>query len=218
MKYTKIISILLTFTLFISFALPPVSLAMEPIDYDDNNSLNSENEFFAPEIDTEEYNKYIFDTENYLYEHPELKSIFESFSDVEKQYFWDSINIARTSFNTESQILDQSFPSPRVAPVVWFVAATCARLVASQIPKATIRFSAHAIKRANERQLTSKQVADTIVNGRKYMDRFTRARAVYDKERNINVVFVGNTKEVASIYKPSTGEIALKFVNSNWSW
>jgi len=50
------------------------------------------------------------------------------------------------------------------------------------------------------------------------MDRFTRARAVYDKESNINVVFVGNTKEVSTIYKPSTGEIALKFVNSNWSW
>ncbi|MGE7947979.1 hypothetical protein [Lysinibacillus sp. NPDC093688] len=218
MKYSKIISIILTFTLFISFALPPVSLAMEPIDFDDNESLISENEFLAPQLDTEEYNKYIFDTENYLNEHPVLKRIFDSFSDVEKQYFWDSINTARTSFDTESQISDQTFTSPRVAPVVWFVAATCARLVASQIPKATLRFSVHAIQRANERQLTSKQVADAIVNGRKYMDRFTRARVVYDKESNINVVFIGNSKEVSTIYKPSTGEIALKFVNSNWSW
>jgi len=50
------------------------------------------------------------------------------------------------------------------------------------------------------------------------MDRFTRARAVYYKESNINVVFVGNTKEVATIYKPDNGEMLWKFVNSNWSW
>ncbi|MGC7928692.1 hypothetical protein ACP3VS_08590 [Lysinibacillus sp. VIII_CA] len=54
--------------------------------------------------------------------------------------------------------------------------------------------------KANARQLSSKQVADAIVNGRKFMDKHTRARAIYDKDQNINVVFIGNSKEVAMVY------------------
>lgn len=66
--------------------------------------------------------------------------------------------------------------------------------------------------------LTSKEVANAIVDGQKYMDKYTHARAVYDKKQNINVVFIGNSKEVATIYKPDAGEITSKFVNSNWKW
>lgn len=50
------------------------------------------------------------------------------------------------------------------------------------------------------------------------MDKHTRARAIYDKDQNINVVFIGNPKEVATVYKPDSGEIAKKFINSNWGW
>ncbi|WP_193767136.1 hypothetical protein [Lysinibacillus parviboronicapiens] len=35
---------------------------------------------------------------------------------------------------------------------------------------------------------------------------------------NINVVFIGNTKGFATVYKPDSGEIAMKFINSNWGW
>ena len=35
---------------------------------------------------------------------------------------------------------------------------------------------------------------------------------------NINVVFIGNTKWFATVYKPDSGEIAMKFINSNWGW
>lgn len=61
---------------------------------------------------------------------------------------------------------EQFIVAPRVAPIVWFVAATCVKLVVKQIPKATVKFSSHAVIQANARQLSSKQVADAIVNGK----------------------------------------------------
>ncbi len=69
---------------------------------------------------------------------------------------------------------EQFIVAPRIAPIVWFVAVTCVKLVVKQIPKATVKFSSQA----NARQLSSKQVADVIVNGRKFMDKHTRARAI----------------------------------------
>lgn len=220
MKHIKFISALLTIALVISLTFSPAASAMDITDEYNENS-KSEIELLIPEIDTEEYNNYILDTENYLNAHPELKGIYESFTDIERQYFWDSINNARvpfTSSNFDSDFNSDFEITPRFAPVVWFVAATCAKLVAKQLPKVTVKFTSHAVSRANERMITSKAVANTIVNGRKYMDKYTRARAVYDKEKNINVVFVGNSKEVATIYKPDAGEIASKFISSNWKW
>ncbi|WP_342534869.1 hypothetical protein MHI04_12170 [Lysinibacillus sp. FSL K6-1151] len=217
MKHTKIISILLTFTLLISIVFPPAASAIEFTDNDQNESLYSETELLVPQLDTEEYNKYILDTENYINEHPEFKELYESFTDVERQYFWDSINTARTPFMNSLES-EQFIVAPRVAPIVWFVAATCVKLVVKQIPKATVKFSSHAVIQANARQLSSKQVADAIVNGKKFMDKHTRARAIYDKDQNINVVFIGNSKEVVTVYKPDSGEIAKKFISSNWGW
>lgn len=88
MKHTKIISILLTFTLLISIVFPSAASAMEFTDNDQNESLYSETELLVPQLDTEEYNKYILDTENYINEHPEFKELYESFTDVERQYFF----------------------------------------------------------------------------------------------------------------------------------
>lgn len=165
MKHTKIISILLTFTLLISIVFPPAASAMEFTDNDQNESLYSETELLVPQLDTEEYNKYILDTENYINEHPEFKELYESFTDVERQYFWDSINTARTPFMNSLES-EQFIVAPRVAPIVWFVAATCVKLVVKQIPKATVKFSS----------------------------------------------------EVVTVYKPDSGEIAKKFISSNWGW
>lgn len=108
--------------------------------------------------------------------------------------------------------------SPLVAPIVYFIAAACAKLIAKKLANVAIKFSKHAIDQANDRKVTTQQLADTITGGKKYMDNISRARAIYDKNENILVVFVGNTKEVATIIRPDGGNLAKKFVNSNWGW
>ena len=201
MKFKKIFSILLTFALLISSAITPATSAMQLTENEQIENSYVENGFLIPQLDTEEYNKYILDTENYLNEHSEFKNIYDSFSDVERQHFWNSVENTRISLTNSNIDSKPSEVTPFFAPIVWFVAATCAKLIAKKLAKVTVTFTKHAIERANERKISTEQVADTITDGTKYMDKYTRARAIYDKDKNILVVFVGNTKEVTTIYK-----------------
>ncbi|AFC28483.1 hypothetical protein PM3016_1560 [Paenibacillus mucilaginosus 3016] len=214
MRYGKIISGCIAFAMIASVALPTFANAQNSYTIQETASNAQKLSSYVSNLDYNQFNRYIFDTDNYLKQDKNLQGLYNALSVEEKAHFWNSIKTARLPVTfTPSKTI-----GPKFAPIVYFIAATCARIIASRIAQATVTFTAHAIQRANERQITTDQVANAITNGRKMMDQFSRARAIWDQNQNIVVVFVGNTKNISTIYKPEFNEIAQKFVNSNWRW
>ncbi len=226
MKFTKLISTCLVFSLFTGTFTPIIAFAQES-ESTEQNTPNIAIEFEKTEVSNlarlgeyvsllndEQFHTYIFDTDNFLQQDTEFNEIFDSLSDEEKTGFWESISIARTPITPAVEMPEQT----RFAPIVYFIASQCVRIISSRLAQATITFTAHAVIRANERGFTTTNVANAIITGRKIMDQSTRARAIYDSNQNIIVIFVGNTKEVATMYAPTAYDMAFKFVNSNWRW
>ncbi|MBF0842328.1 DUF4258 domain-containing protein [Staphylococcus lentus] len=97
---------------------------------------------------------------------------------------------------------DEPVITPRVAPLIPFLASAVTSLVIKQGGKHLVKkITKHALQRAGQRGITKQQFAHAMRYGQKYTDKKTGAKILYDKSSKTTLVLDKSGKTVVTTYK-----------------